>query len=52
MTAEICHELLQALEADLAILGDDDLPDNGELSGAAITDLVLTAVAKAKEVLP
>jgi hypothetical protein len=29
------RELLEALEAALAVLGDDDLPDNGELSGAA-----------------
>lgn len=45
-----CRELLEALEAALAILGDADLPDNGELSGAAVTDMMRAAVAKAREV--
>ena len=44
------RELLEALEAALTILGDEDLPDNGELSGAAVTDLMRAAVAKAREV--
>ena len=47
-----CRELLEALEAALAILGDDDLPDNGELSGAAVTDMMRVAVARAREVAP
>ena len=46
------RELLEALEAALAILGDDDLPDNGELSGAAVTDVMHAAVARAREVAP
>ena len=46
------RELLEALEAALAILGTDDLPDNGELSGAAVTDLMRAAVAKARQVQP
>ena len=46
------RELLEALEAALAILGDDDLPDNGELSGAAVTDMMRAAVAKARQVQP
>ena len=46
------RELLEALEAALAILGDDDLPDNGELSGAAVTDMMRVAVARAREVAP
>ena len=46
------RELLAALEAALAILGDDDLPDNGELSGAAVTDMMRAAVAKGRQVLP
>jgi hypothetical protein len=45
------RELLAALEAALAILGDDDLPDNGELSGAAVTDMMRAAVARARQVL-
>ena len=44
------RELLEALEAALAILGDEDLPDNGELSGAAVTDMMRAAVARAREV--
>ena len=44
------RELLEALEAALTILGDEDLPDNGELSGAAVTDLMRAAVAKVREV--
>jgi hypothetical protein len=46
------RELLEALEAALEILGDDDLPDNGELSGAAVTDVMRAAVAKARQVRP
>ena len=46
------RELLEALEAALAILGDDDLPDNGELSGAAVTDMMRAAVAEARQVQP
>jgi len=49
---ERCRELVEALEAALAILGDDDLPDNGELSGAAVTDLMRVAVARATQVTP
>jgi len=44
------RELLEAREAALAILGDEDLPDNGELSGAAVTDMMRAAVARAREV--
>jgi hypothetical protein len=47
-----CRELLESLEAALAILGDDDLPDNGELSGAAVTDMMRAAVEKARQVAP
>jgi hypothetical protein len=46
------RELLEALDAAIAILGDDDLPDNGELSGAAVADMMRAAVAKARQVLP
>jgi hypothetical protein len=46
------RELLAALEAALAILGDNDLPDNGELSGAAVTDMMRAAVASARQVQP
>ena len=41
-------ELLEAAKAVLAILGDDDLADNGELSGAAITDALRAAVEQAE----
>ncbi|MDD5094564.1 MAG: hypothetical protein PHV74_09325 [Dehalococcoidia bacterium] len=40
--------LLQAAEAILALIGDGDLPDNGELSGAAICDQLKYAVAEIK----
>jgi len=40
--------MLEALEAVVALLGDEDLPDNGELSGAAISDMARTAVAMAR----
>lgn len=40
--------LYEALKAMLELIGDEDLPDNGELSGAAICDLARYAVAKAE----
>ena len=40
--------LLDACEGVLNVLGDDELPDNGEFSGAAVTDLVACAVEQAK----
>jgi len=40
--------LYEALKAMLDLIGDEDLPDNGELSGAAICDLARAAVAKAE----
>ena len=46
------RELHDALQAALAVLGDDDLPDNGDLSGAAVTDMMRAAVAKARQVQP
>ena len=40
--------LLEACRAVLNLAGEDcDLPDNGEYSGAAITDLVRAAVGEA-----
>lgn len=39
--------MLTALEALLELIGDEDLPDNGELSGGAICDMARTAVALA-----
>lgn len=41
--------LYEALKAMLELIGDEDLPDNGELSGAAICDLARYAVAKAEK---
>jgi len=36
--------MLEALKAVLNLIGDEDLQDNGEFSGAAISDLVRSAV--------
>lgn len=40
--------MLEALKAVMNLIGDEDLPDNGEFSGAAISDLVRSAVDLAK----
>ena len=37
--------MLEALKGLVGLIGDEDLPDNGELSGAAICDLVRSALA-------
>jgi len=37
--------MLEALSALVQLIGEDDLPDNGELSGAAICDLARSALA-------
>ena len=37
--------MLEALKGLLELIGDEDLPDNGELSGAAICDMARVAVA-------
>ena len=39
--------MLEALQALVELIGDEDLPDNGELSGAAICDMARAAVAVA-----
>ena len=39
--------MLEALKAVIALIGDEDLPDNGELSGAAISDMARSAIAVA-----
>jgi hypothetical protein len=39
--------MLEALKAVAELIGDEDLPDNGELSGAAICDLARDAVSLA-----
>lgn len=36
--------LLEALKAMVELIGEEDLPDNGELSGAAICDLARSAI--------
>ena len=36
--------MLDALKGMAELIGDEDLPDNGDLSGAAICDMVRTAV--------
>lgn len=43
--------LYEALKAMVDLIGDEDLPDNGELSGAAICDLARYAVAKAERLV-
>ncbi|WNM57488.1 hypothetical protein [Candidatus Nitrospira allomarina] len=43
---ETASLLYEALKGMVALIGDDDLPDNGELSGAAICDLARYAVGK------
>ena len=39
--------MLAALSGLAGLIGDEDLPDNGELSGAAICDLARSALALA-----
>ena len=36
--------MLEALKGIAELIGDEDLPDNGELSGAAISDMVRSAI--------
>ena len=40
------HELIlfRTLKSLVTLIGDDDLPDNGELSGAAVCDLARSIV--------
>ncbi len=40
--------LLRALKMVEALIGDDDLPDNGELSGAAVSDYVRSVISACK----
>ena len=37
--------MLEALSGLVQLIGEEDLPDNGELSGAAICDLARSAIA-------
>lgn len=39
--------MFEALSALVQLIGEEDLPDNGELSGAAICDLARSALAVA-----
>ncbi len=39
--------VLEALKALVELIGDEDLPDNGELSGAAICDMARSGIAVA-----
>ncbi|MFC1970708.1 hypothetical protein ACFLV0_02055 [Chloroflexota bacterium] len=39
--------MFEALSSLVQLIGDEDLPDNGELSGAAICDLARSAIAVA-----
>ncbi|MFC2004859.1 hypothetical protein ACFLUY_01400 [Chloroflexota bacterium] len=36
--------ILEALKAMVELIGDEDLPDNGELSGAAVCDMARSAI--------
>lgn len=36
--------VLEALEAMVKLIGDEDLPDNGDLSGAAVCDMARAAL--------
>ena len=42
---------LEALKAIMNLIGDKDLPDNGELNGAAICDLARAAIDAAETTL-
>ena len=35
--------MFEALKAAASLIGDEDLPDNGELSGAAVCDMIRSA---------
>ncbi len=39
--------MFEALSSLVELIGDEDLPDNGELSGAAICDMARSAIAAA-----
>lgn len=39
--------MFEALSGLVQLIGEEDLPDNGELSGAAICDLARSAIAAA-----
>ncbi len=39
--------MLEALKGVVELMGDEDLPDNGEFSGGAVSDMVRSAVAVA-----
>ncbi len=39
--------MLDSLKALMQLIGEEDLPDNGELSGAAICDMANTAISLA-----
>lgn len=41
--------MLEALLGVVGIIGDEDLPDNGELSGGAISDMVRAAIDLARK---
>ena len=45
---ETASLLYEALKGMVDLIGDEDLPDNGELSGPAICDLARYAVARAE----
>lgn len=36
--------IMEALKGVVELMGDEDLPDNGEFSGAAVSDMVRSAV--------
>jgi len=49
-TAKLIAEspmMLEALRSLMELIGDEDLPDNGELSGAAICDMARSTISVA-----
>ena len=39
--------MLEALKGVVELMGDEDLPDNGEFSGGAVSDMVRSAISLA-----
>ena len=39
----MCPYMMEALNGAVKLMGDEDLPDNGEFSGAAVSDMIRTA---------
>ena len=44
MASLMTHYILEALRGLVDLIGDEDLADNGELSGAAVCDMARAAL--------